>query len=83
MPTTFLTPEEYLEQERRAEYKSEYFQGETFAMAGASPHHARRVEAAVEGSTVSASDMRLRVTSSGLSTIAMSSCPEYHLAAQH
>jgi hypothetical protein len=35
VPKTFLTPEEYLEQERRAEFKSEYYQGETFAMAGA------------------------------------------------
>lgn len=39
-PTAHLTPEEYLEQERKAERKSEYFRGETFAMAGASPEHA-------------------------------------------
>ena len=38
-PTTLLTPSEYLEQERRAEYKSEYFQGKMFAMAGASRRH--------------------------------------------
>ena len=31
----FLTPEQYLEIERKAEFKSEYFQGEMFAMAGA------------------------------------------------
>ena len=35
----YLTPQEYLEIERRAEYKSEYFDGEMFAMAGASPAH--------------------------------------------
>ncbi len=34
-----LTPEQYLEMERKAEYKSEYFNGETFAMAGASRRH--------------------------------------------
>jgi Uma2 family endonuclease len=34
-----LTPEEYLEQERRAEFKSEYYNGETFAMAGATRRH--------------------------------------------
>ena len=35
-PKTFLTPEQYLEIERKAEYKSEYYRGEMFAMAGAS-----------------------------------------------
>src|SRR5262245_59415520 len=38
-PTPFLTEAEYLELERRAEYKSEYFAGHMFAMAGASPRH--------------------------------------------
>jgi Uma2 family endonuclease len=33
---TYLTPEEYLAIERRAETKSEYFDGEMFAMVGAS-----------------------------------------------
>lgn len=31
---TYLTPEQYLEIERKAEYKSEYYQGEMFAMSG-------------------------------------------------
>jgi Uma2 family endonuclease len=35
----FLTPEQYLEIERRAERKSEYWQGEMFAMAGAGESH--------------------------------------------
>lgn len=34
-----LATEEYLARERRAEFKSEYFKGETFAMAGASRPH--------------------------------------------
>ena len=38
-PKTFLTPEQYLEIERKAEYKSEYFEGEMFAMAGAREAH--------------------------------------------
>jgi Uma2 family endonuclease len=36
---TFLTPEQYLEIERKAEFKSEYYNGEMFAMAGAAPPH--------------------------------------------
>ena len=40
-PKTFLTPEQYLEIEREAEYKSEYYQGEMFAMAGAGEAHNR------------------------------------------
>ncbi|MEW6128680.1 MAG: Uma2 family endonuclease [Acidobacteriota bacterium] len=38
-PKPFITPEEYLELESRAEHKSEYYQGEIFVMAGASPRH--------------------------------------------
>jgi Uma2 family endonuclease len=33
-PKSFITPEQYLEIERAADYKSEYFNGEMFAMAG-------------------------------------------------
>jgi Uma2 family endonuclease len=39
LPKTFLTPEQYLEIERKAEFKSEYHNGEMFAMAGASFAH--------------------------------------------
>ncbi len=35
----YYTKEEYLEMEDSAEYKSEYYQGEIFAMAGGSPKH--------------------------------------------
>ncbi len=38
-PKLRLTPEEYLAIERKAEFKSEYYQGEMFAMAGASDPH--------------------------------------------
>jgi len=39
IPKTKLTPGEYLELERKAEYKSEYFDGEIFAMSGAKRNH--------------------------------------------
>ena len=38
-PQASITPEEYLVRERLAEHKSEYFNGEIFAMSGASPRH--------------------------------------------
>src|ERR1051325_992618 len=38
-PLPRLTPEEYLEQEQKAETKSEYYDGYIVAMAGASPEH--------------------------------------------
>ena len=40
-PRPYISPEEYLEQEDRAEFRSEYFDGEVFAMAGASWNHSR------------------------------------------
>jgi Uma2 family endonuclease len=36
---TKISPEEYLERERKAEYKSEYWHGEVFAMSGAVANH--------------------------------------------
>ena len=38
-PKTFLTPEEYLAIERKAEYKSEYSNGEMFALARSNRNH--------------------------------------------
>jgi Uma2 family endonuclease len=76
-PKTLLSPEEYLEQERRAEYKSEYFAGEVFAMAGASRRHGLIVTNLIvelgrqlkgRPCEVFASDLRLRVTPAGLYT---------------
>src|SRR5450432_2196133 len=39
VPNYYLTPEEYLALERKAEFKSEYMDGVVYAMAGASPRH--------------------------------------------
>ena len=39
IPKTKLTPEEYLEFERQAEERHEYFNGEIFAMSGAKRNH--------------------------------------------
>src|SRR5579871_5215748 len=39
----YITPEAYLERERKAETKSEYYAGVVVAMAGASPEHAALV----------------------------------------
>src|SRR4051812_48791792 len=39
VPKAKLTPEEYLAIERKAEFKSEYYDGEMFAMAGAAFRH--------------------------------------------
>ena len=72
---TFLTPEQYLEIERKAEFKSEYYKGEMFAMAGA-----REAHNLISGSVFAelrqafrsrscraySNDMRVRVAPSGL-----------------
>ncbi|WP_026630758.1 Uma2 family endonuclease [Dyadobacter alkalitolerans] len=68
---------EYLELERKADYKSEYYQGEIFAMAGASPNH-NRIMANLSGEIYMAlkgrscqnfsSDMRLHIPQNGLYT---------------
>ena len=41
VPEPYLTPEEYLSIERKAEHKSEYSDGEMYAMSGASREHNR------------------------------------------
>jgi Uma2 family endonuclease len=76
--TTLVTPEEYLEIERRAERKSEYFRGQMFATAGTSLVHVlivanlgrelgNRLETGPCG--VYSSDLRLRVSPNGFSPI--------------
>src|SRR5712692_8061687 len=76
-PKTYITPEEYLAIERQAEYKSEYFNGEMFALAGASERHVlivTNVVAELRGQlrrrpcTVYSTDLRVRVSSTGLYT---------------
>lgn len=56
----FCTPDEYLERERAAFHKSEYYAGEIFAMAGASPSHN-----ALVASMIIALGIRLRGTPCG------------------
>ena len=77
LPESYLTPEQYLEIERRAETKSEYFNGEMFAMSGARfPHVVITVNASRElGNQLRRSpcrplsnDMRVRVSPAGLYT---------------
>jgi Uma2 family endonuclease len=69
------TPEEYLALERQAQYKSEYYAGEIFAMAGASRWH-NLIVANVIGElrsqlkgrpcTTYPSDMRVKISPTGL-----------------
>ncbi len=47
LPKIKITEEEYLEQERQAEYKSEFYKGEIFAMAGATKEHNKIVASIV------------------------------------
>ncbi|MGB7925318.1 MAG: Uma2 family endonuclease [Pyrinomonadaceae bacterium] len=73
----FYTPEEYLALERKAEDKSEYFNGEIFAMTGASRRHnlvAVNVLASLHAQLrkrpceIYPSDMRVKVSPTGLYT---------------
>lgn len=72
-----LTPEEYLAIDREAEYKSEYFNGEVFAMSGGSRQHnliTVNVSSSLHSqlrrrpSTVYSSDQRVKVSLTGLYT---------------
>ena len=73
----YVTPEEYLTLERQAEYKSEYYDGEIFAMTGASVRHNRitlnigsELTIRLRDSDCQAftSDMRVHVPATGLYT---------------
>jgi Uma2 family endonuclease len=76
-PKKLLTPQEYLAQERRADFRSEYYRGEVFAMAGASWEHtlikdnlARKAGNQLEDGPchVLTSDMRVKIPATGLYT---------------
>jgi Uma2 family endonuclease len=77
VPKPYLTPQEYLARERRAETKSEYLRGEVFAMSGASRKH-NLIATNVAGELrqrlrerpceVYQGDMRVRVSPTGLYT---------------
>lgn len=73
----FYTESEYLELEKSSEYKSEYYKGEIFAMAGASALHNRLVRNLTglfwekfrnRPCNVYASDLRVRVDATSLYT---------------
>jgi len=74
---TYVDPEEYLRLERQAEYKSEYLNGEIFAMSGASRQHnlitvniSRELSQQLKDRPceVYAVDMRVKVRANGLYT---------------
>ncbi|MGA0556376.1 Uma2 family endonuclease [Larkinella sp. VNQ87] len=76
-PKPYYNPEVYLELERQAAHKSEYFRGEIFATAGASRNHNRIKEnlsigigSYLKGKRCQSfsSDMRLHIPSNGLYT---------------
>ena len=76
-PQKYYSPVEYLALEETAEYRSEFYQGEIFAMSGGSANHNRitrnlvvALEAAFEGKPCEAfiTDMRLLVKKNGLYT---------------
>jgi len=76
-PTPRVTPEEYLARERAAETKSEYFEGELFAMSGASPAHVLivtnvvselRQQLRARNCRVYSTDLRVKVSATGLYT---------------
>lgn len=77
VPKPRLTPEQYLAIERNAEYRSEFYDGEMFAMAGASfPHNRIKENLSVAIGTQLkggpcqslSSDMRVKVSRTGLYT---------------
>ncbi|WP_372896602.1 Uma2 family endonuclease [Stieleria sp.] len=77
VPKPVLSEADYLAQERQADFKSEFYRGEVFAMAGASRRHNLIVGNAVTAFNlglrdsdcqVYPSDMRVKVSATGLVT---------------
>src|SRR5256714_2986719 len=74
---TYVSPDEYLRLERQSEYKSEYLNGEIFAMSGASRQHnlvvgnvfgELRQQLRDRACQAYVSDMRVKVRANGLYT---------------
>lgn len=72
-----LSPQEYLTRERQADFRSEFYRGECFAMAGASWEHtlikdnlAREAGNQLKGGPcrVATSDLRVKINATGLYT---------------
>jgi len=75
LPKTYITPEEYLALDRKAEVKSEYYAGQIIAFAGASKQHNLIVANVLAGihrqlvdrpCNVYPSDMRVRISKTGM-----------------
>jgi len=73
----YITPEEYLKAERQAEFKSEYYEGQVYAIAGGTLRHHRiatnvtvRLAVALDGGPcqVFNSDVRVHIPATGLYT---------------
>ncbi len=76
LPTARLTEEEYLELERKAEIKSEFHNGQIFAMSGGTLNHSvlaakiisQLLNQVPKGCRTLTSDMRIKVEQAGLHT---------------
>lgn len=90
----YFTPQQYLAQEREAEYKSEYVGGQIYAMSGASREHnliAGNIFADLHAQLRSQpcesymSDMRVKVSSTGMYTYpdVVVVCGEPHFEDEH
>lgn len=94
LPKNFISAERYLQIERTAEQRSEYYRGEMFALAGASRRH-NLIAGNVFGSLhfqlkqrpceVYQSDMRVKVSTSGLYTYpdVVATCAEPRFEDEH
>lgn len=76
-PAPLYTPEQYIELEREAEFKSEYISGQIFAMAGGSAKHSKignniggEIRSWLRGTPCDAfnSDLRVTIMQTGLKT---------------
>jgi Uma2 family endonuclease len=66
VPNYYLTPEEYLALERKAEFKSEYIDGVVYALAGGSPRHSLLAANIITSLSVQLRSRPCRVYSSDL-----------------